>query len=329
MLESLKFRNKRIFAIFIGLFIANLWFFKIYLSYMNINVSTIQSFENLSLIFSSIIIFAFISSKLPMLRKLGDSSLYDVTYFLIMAVLTLFIAYYNAVINQYVNLGSFLDTFNVLAISLILMIIAVHLKPFKEIIRGNKTRKNLIYCMVIFSFLAMLASSFSTSSNSLVNLRTMTILIASMFGGPIVGIPAAIVSVCFRFMFGGVTLVPCSISTLFASVVGSVIYLLNNKRFLNSPKSVILMFLIMGFEMLLIMLMVPGRMGFNIVQSIYAPMLFSSIVGIVLFKLVIKEYEEQAKPPKKDNESEIKELKELLIKQEEKINQLEEKINDK
>ena len=327
MLERLKFRNKKIFAIFLVLIIANLWFFQIYLSHLNVNFSSFDTVKKLTLMFSSMILFVFISSKLPMLRNLGDSYLYDVTYFMILTVLSIFISYYNSTLNRYLALGSFLDMFYILAISLILMLITVNLKPFKEIIEGNRTRKNLICCMVIFSFLGIVSSSFTTDTNSLANVRVMTILIGSLFGGPIVGIPSAIISSTFRLMMSGPTAMACSISTILAGLIGSVIHVLNNKKFLNSPKSVILMFLVIGLEMLVIILMLPDSVAFKIVDDIYQPVLFTSIIGIVLFKLVIKTPEENAKHH--DGESEMEKLKELVDKQEKRISQLEEKINSR
>lgn len=267
MLDRLKFKNNTVFAIFIVLIIANLLFFYIFVSNLKLTNDSLYDFEDLGLILSSIIIFAFISSKLPKLRKLGDSSLYDVTYFLILALITLFISYYNSVINTFMSLGSFLDMFNILAVSLIFMIVAMQTRIFKAVVRGEKSRRNLIYCAIIFSVLGVLASISIFIDKSPANVRTMTILIGSMLGGPIVGIPSAIVAGLFRLSLGGVTAVPCSISTILCGFIGSAVYILNGRRFLNSTKSAILMFLMVGLEMLFILLYVPSSMDVQLVNS--------------------------------------------------------------
>ena len=328
MLDRLKFKNNTVFAIFIVLIIANLLFFYIFISNLKLTNDSLYDFEDLGLILSSIIIFAFISSKLPKLRKLGDSSLYDVTYFLILALITLFISYYNSVINTFMSLGSFLDMFNILAVSLIFMIVAMQTSIFKAVVRGEKSRRNLIYCAIIFSILGVLASISIFIDKSPANVRTMTILIGSMLGGPIVGIPSAIVAALFRLSLGGVTAVPCSISTILCGFIGSAVYILNGRRFLNSTKSAILMFLMVGLEMLFILLYVPSSMDVQLVNSIYPPMLFGSVVGIVLFKLVIKDNEEKSKN-KKDIHEEVAELKESLKEHEEKIDRLEKLLDRK
>lgn len=328
MLDRLKFKNNTVFAIFIVLIIANLLFFYIFISNLKLTNDSLYDFEDLGLILSSIIIFAFISSKLPKLRKLGDSSLYDVTYFLILALITLFISYYNSVINTFMSLGSFLDMFNILAVSLIFMIVAMQTRIFKAVVRGEKSRRNLIYCAIIFSVLGILASISIFIDKSPANVRTMTILIGSMLGGPIVGIPSAIVAGLFRLSLGGVTAVPCSISTILCGFIGSAVYILNGRRFLNSTKSAILMFLMVGLEMLFILLYVPSSMDVQLVNSIYPPMLFGSVVGIVLFKLVIKDNEEKSKN-KKDIHEEVAELKESLKEHEEKIDRLEKLLDRK
>lgn len=328
MFDRLKFKNNTVFAIFIVLIIANLLFFYIFVSNLKLTNDSLYDFEDLGLILSSIIIFAFISSKLPKLRKLGDSSLYDVTYFLILALITLFISYYNSVINTFMSLGSFLDMFNILAVSLIFMIVAMQTRIFKAVVRGEKSRRNLIYCAIIFSVLGVLASISIFIDKSPANVRTMTILIGSMLGGPIVGIPSAIVAGLFRLSLGGVTAVPCSISTILCGFIGSAVYILNGRRFLNSTKSAILMFLMVGLEMLFILLYVPSSMDVQLVNSIYPPMLFGSVVGIVLFKLVIKDNEEKSKN-KKDIHEEVAELKESLKEHEEKIDRLEKLLDRK
>lgn len=328
MFDRLKFKNNTVFAIFIVLIIANLLFFYIFVSNLKLTNDSLYDFEDLGLILSSIIIFAFISSKLPKLRKLGDSSLYDVTYFLILALITLFISYYNSVINTFMSLGSFLDMFNILAVSLIFMIVAMQTRIFKAVVRGEKSRRNLIYCAIIFSVLGILASISIFIDKSPANVRTMTILIGSMLGGPIVGIPSAIVAGLFRLSLGGVTAVPCSISTILCGFIGSAVYILNGRRFLNSTKSAILMFLMVGLEMLFILLYVPSSMDVQLVNSIYPPMLFGSVVGIVLFKLVIKDNEEKSKN-KKDIHEEVAELKESLKEHEEKIDRLEKLLDRK
>ena len=328
MLEKLKSLNKGLLAIFAVLILANLIFFIKVASSLSISYNSIDTFEELGMIFSSIIIFAFISSRLPKLRRLGDSSLYDVTYFLILALLTLFISYYNSVINEFMSLGSFLDMFNILAVSLIFMILAMQLKVFKAIVAGDKSRRNLIYCMMIFSVLGVLAS-FSVMSYIIpANVRTMTILIGSMLGGPIVGIPSAIIAGLFRLSLGGVTAVPCCISTIICGFIGSAVYILNGRRFLSSAKSAILMFLMVGLEMLIIICYSPLSSTLELVQDIYPPMLFGSVIGIILFKMVIKENEEKVKV-KRNLESEVDELKESLKEQEEKISRLEKLLDKK
>jgi two-component system LytT family sensor kinase len=328
MFDNLDSRKIGIYAIFTALLLVNIVFFYMLISNLHISNDSIYNVEDLGLILSSIIIFAFISSKLPTLRRLGDSSLYDVTYFLILALITLFISYYNSVINQFMGLGLFLDMFNILAVSLIFMIVAIHLKTFKAIIAGDKSQNKLVFCSLIFSILGILASISLFVSDVPANVRTMTILIGSMFGGPIVGIPSAIISSIFRLSLGGVTAVPCAISTVLCGLIGSTVYILNGKKFLNSSRSAFLMFLIIGLEMFLIILLVPFDTAIPLVCSLYPPMLFGSVIGIVLFKLVIKDSEEKSKV-KRDLESEVDELKLSLKEHEEKISNLESLLKEK
>ena len=80
--------------------------------------------------------------------------------------------------------------------------------------------------------------------------------------------------------------------------------------------------------MLFIIALVPFNEAISLVRSLYPPMVFGSVIGIVLFKLVIKDTEEAAKG-KRNLQSEVDELKETLKDHEEKINRLEKLLDEK
>ena len=277
---------------------------------------------------SVLIIFGFISSRLHKLRSLGDSSLYEISYLLIMGLLSLVVSYFNGIVNNAFILQPFIDMFNVLAIILIIMIIATRLKSFKAIIHHDFGQKETIVCMIVFLILGVL-STFLTKNlgHSSANVRTMTIMIAGLFGGPIVGVPTAILAAVLRLHIGGSTAIPCALSTFVAGLIASAIYVWNGNRFLRTHQSAILMFLVMGFEMLLIFMMTPKSLVMPIILDIYAPMTFISVIGIILFKLVIVETRKKEAEGLADVETEIENLKSSLKEYEEKIKVLEEEIN--
>lgn len=290
----------------------------------NLSFSDIEGYTTIA---SVLIIFGFISSRLPKLRSLGDSALYEIAYLLIMGMLGLCISYFNTIANDFLFLEPFIDMFMILAIVLIIMILTTRLKWMKALIVRNYTRRDKIICMIIFSILGTFSTlAIVNYGDFSANVRTMTVMIAGMFGGPIVGIPTAIISGTLRLFMEGTTAVPCAVSTYICGFLGSAIYLWNGKRFLRTHQSAILMFLFIGLEMLIILLMDFSPTGIRIVYVLYAPMAFAAVVGIILFKLVIAEARDEESDVQLDPETEIEKLKSSLKQYEEKIKLLEEEI---
>ena len=305
-----------------------LWIFLILNTTKNGFQLSIPDLENYATIASVLIIFGFISSRLPRLRNLGDSALYEIGYLLIMGMMGLIVSYFNSIANDFLSLEPFIDMFMILAFVLIILILATRLKFMKALIVRDYTRRDKVLCMIFFLMLGLLATFMylDYGSNSS-NVRTMTVMIAGMFGGPIVGIPTAFLCGSVRLLIGGSTAVPCALATIICGFISSAIYLWNGKRFLRTHQSAILMFLFMGFEMLIIIIC-NGVGSIPIVLNIYAPMAFAAVVGIILFKLVISETRQEEFEEDKDPETELNELKKSLKEYENRIQELEEKLNE-
>ena len=322
--------DKKILLIFVLLLISNLalWFILLFYKYEKLLSYDLGDLSNFFTIASALIIFAYLSSKLPKLRSLGNSSLYEIGYLLIVGLVGLVVSYFNGIVNDSIVLEPFISMFNVLAIILIIMIFATRLKSIKAIIRRDYTQNDVFVCLFVFMVLVLLATFLTKNlGHSSANVRSMTVMIAGLFGGPIIGIPTAVVSCILRIGMGGVTSVPCALSTLICGLMASAIYVWNDKRFLATTQSAILMFLFMGFEMLMIVVMEPNSVAVPIVVEIYAPMTFVAVIGIILFKMVIVETREKEEDGPVDVEEELESLKASLKESEERIKVLENELN--
>ena len=239
---------------------------------------------------SAIIIFGFISTRLPQFRNMGDSSIYEIGYLVIIGIFSIVISYFNESTHANALFMPFLNMFKVLSVMLILMLIATKTSFFKNIMHGKFTKKDLFFTFVVFSVLGCVASVYTIPINdAFANVRNLIILIAGLFGGPFVGIPAGLVSGGFRFFEGGATALPCSLATVIAGFVGSAVYLINNKKFLRGKYAVILMFLYVGFEMLIIIFLTPQNISIPYINDIYPLMLFGQVLGMVLFIMIFRE----------------------------------------
>ena len=274
MINKLKDKitpDKKILMLFTILGIFNIMLFINLLAYMviveQVNISVLH---NISTIISAFIILGFISTRLPRLKQMTDGTVYEIGYLVIMGLLSLTISYFNKSTHGDSVLSPFIEMFRMLSVVLIFTYIATKSKSFKALVKGDMSRKTIFWQIVICTVLAVLASYFTMDVNGVpANARGLVVMIASLLGGPYIGLPVGIISGVFRMFMGGPTAFACGVSTIMASVVGSLIFIWNGGKFLRAYKSAILMFLFTGFDMFLITILTPRPQGVIIANNLY------------------------------------------------------------
>ena len=293
MLDKFKInKNWKIIAIYLALLVSNIVLFIglfRYYSGIGLNIS-LKNLDEISAVIATIVILGYISGKLPAMEIQEDSPLYGFGYVLIVCAISFMSPYFIGSVNTQM-FDPYFEMFKILCAVLIFVLLATNLKSFKEIIRyGSFTRRNQLICLIIFVLVGLFASYCRVTINGTpANIRCLIVMISGLFGGPIVGIPVGIISGAYRYTLGGVTALPCAISTVICGFIGSLIFIWNDKKFPSMIESAILMILFVGFEMLLIVVLTPSYISFPFVSDIYPLMLFGSVIGMFLFSLVIKE----------------------------------------
>ena len=317
-------------ALYIILIISNIVLFSGLITYYS-NIGTplsINHFDEVSAVIATIIILGFISMRLPKIKNLGESPLFGMGAMILICAIGFLTSHFSSKLNMPVLLDPYLEMFKYLSAVLIFVIIATNIKPFKEILRGNHTRKNQLVCLIIFVLIGLFASYVHMDiNNTPANIRCLVVMISGLFGGPIVGIPVGITSAAYRYTLGGITALPCSISTVASGIVGSLIFLWNDKKFPKTGEAIILMFLFTGFEMMMIVLLTPPDISFPFVKDIYPIMLFASVVGMLLFSIVVIEERQKIDPELTEEELKIQKIENELKENTEKIEALENEIS--
>lgn len=298
MYEKIKNKaadDKKILILFIILFIFNIAFYFNLFAYMVIIKDLdIAVLHDLVTIISAIIILGFISTRLPRLREITDGSVYEIAYLIIMGLLSITISYFNKSTNGESLWAPFLEMFRMLSVVLILTYFATKSKSFKSIVKGEFTHKTILWQIVICSILGILASYFTMDVNGApANARGLVVMIASLLGGPYLGIPVAIISGVWRYFLGGPTALACGVSTVLAGVIGSLVFVWNRCKFLKAYKVAILMFLFSGFDMFLVTVITPKPDGILVANAVYAPMTFAAVLGMLLFTMFLGEKKEE------------------------------------
>ena len=332
--DKLKSSNEnhwKMNIIYLFLIISNiLLFIGLIRYYSNFSIHfSFESFEDISAIIAAMCILGYVSSKLPGIKDLGESSLFGIMFFIIMCLVGVMTSYFTGKLNAAEHVGQYLEMFKILCAVLIFILLATNLKAFKDILDGKFTRKDQIICLIVFILIGLFASyAVVTINGTPANIRCLVVMISGLFGGPVVGIPVGIISGAYRYTLGGATALPCAISTVISGIVGSLIFIWNDKKFPRTWEAIILMFLFTGFEMLMVVIATPSDISFTFIHNIYSIMAFASVVGILLFSIVIKEARRNMSPQLSPEEQKIKEFECELEEYDARIEELKTEIEE-
>jgi len=173
---------------------------------------------------------------------------------------------------------------------------------FKKIVQKDTFKKrDLLLLSIIFGTFGILGTYIGRDVNGEVaNTRIIGVMAGGILCGPYVGILAGVFAGMHRLLVdtGGITSIPCAITTIISGIVASMMY----KRSNDNNKwlyGLIGGLLIEVLEMVLILLMAhPFHSALTIVDSIYFPMSFTNAIGIAILIIIIqkinKEKEEDA-----------------------------------
>lgn len=137
------------------------------------------------------------------------------------------------------------------------------------------------------------------TQGAIVNTRVIGVLTAGLFGGPFVGLGAALIGSLHRcFIIGGFTGVACGISTLMEGVIGSIFSSRLKAGRLSGAGIFLLTALTEAGQMVIILLVAkPFHAALELVQTIAAPMIVMNSFGMLMFcgtfRVVFLEEEQQ------------------------------------
>lgn len=185
------------------------------------------------------------------------------------------------------NLTILLQLFERAALLLMCLFGLTRVPRFKEIfVQGAYAPQELAMVTVIFSLFAIFGTYTGINvEGSLVNVRIIAIVAGGILFGPWVGLITGVISGVHRFLIdiGGITSVPCLITSIAAGIVSGVIY----RRTSAERRWIAGILAGMACEaltMVLILVMAnPASLGADIVSKIAFPMIVGQIsVGLIV-----------------------------------------------
>lgn len=181
---------------------------------------------------------------------------------------------------------------NNLSYVVIIAFIVSNLPVFKRIIQKDEfKRSDLIILSLTFAVFGIIGTYTGTEVyGAIANTRIIGIMAGGILCGPFVGIVSGIIAGLHRFFYdiGGITSIPCAITTILAGLISAFIYK-KCKQFDRWLYGLIGGIIVESIEMFLILLMSkPYSSALYIVKSIYFPMSFTNALGICILILLIQ-----------------------------------------
>ncbi|CAM4298509.1 sensor histidine kinase [Saccharibacillus endophyticus] len=193
-------------------------------------------------------------------------------------------------------LAIFLQLFERGSLLLMCLFVLTRIPRFKAVFQKEEYRpQDLVTVTAIFGLFAIFGTYMGISvEGSLVNVRIVAIMSGGLLFGPWVGIVTGIVAGVHRYLIdiGGVTALPCLITSIVAGGVSGLIHLrvAKRKRWLYGIAAGMLCEVL---TMLLILWMAePYALGLDIVSKIAAPMILAQVM-IGLIVMLVQSVEEE------------------------------------
>jgi sigma-B regulation protein RsbU (phosphoserine phosphatase) len=184
-----------------------------------------------------------------------------------------------------------IDLIKSMSVVIVLAYIMTRTRVYASIVSATKvTLKQTAVLIAVFGLFSIFGTLGGIDvMGAIANIRDLGPAIAGLIGGPLAGVGAGLVGGIHRFFLGGITYIPCSVSTVLAGLIGGLIYQFRKGRFLGIAGATVFMALMEAFHMGLALLIVkPFDTIFPIIRDISLPMILTNALGMGIFAFIIR-----------------------------------------
>ena len=177
-----------------------------------------------------------------------------------------------------------------MSVIMVLAYVLTRTRAYTDIMARKKIKPNQqIGMALIFGVFSIYGTlSGIDVMGAIANIRDLGPAIAGLVGGPWVGIGAGLIGGLHRYTLGGVTYIPCSVSTVLAGLAGGLIYHWRKGEFVGITGAAVFMALMEAFHMGLNLVIVkPFSVILPIIKEIYLPMILTNTAGMGIFAFII------------------------------------------
>lgn len=198
-------------------------------------------------------------------------------------------------LNLIVNAG--FELFHLICVITLASYFIIRTPIFQRVVLGKGSIRDRFLITLFFGALSIYGSISNIGfGGSQANVRDLGPVIAGLMFGPWIGIGAASIGAVFRFSLGGITVIPCTITTLLGGILAGIVWKLNNRRFIGTVRAIFFILFIEVIHLGLILLLAgDGPEVREILGNLWTTMLPLYIIGISVFSLVYANYVNEQK----------------------------------
>jgi len=165
---------------------------------------------------------------------------------------------------------------------------------FRKLVLKETTLKDKFVLILFFGTFGILGTYVGVPvEGGIANLRAMAVITAGLFGGPVVGIGAGLITGGHRILIdiGGFTSIPCGLSTFLEGMAAGLISarLKEKESVLNWRLAVVIGLVGETIHMLIVLALArPFENALHLVEIVSFPMIFLNSIGAGLFVEIIR-----------------------------------------
>jgi len=112
-----------------------------------------------------------------------------------------------------------IELIHLICVIILVAYFLIRTKLFQRCLSGKGSIRDQVLIILIFGVLSIYGNISGIWFNGTeANVRDLGPVIAGLMLGPVIGISSAIIGALFRFSLGGVTAIPCTLTTLIAEL---------------------------------------------------------------------------------------------------------------
>jgi sigma-B regulation protein RsbU (phosphoserine phosphatase) len=168
--------------------------------------------------------------------------------------------------------------------------IVVKIPTIQLVIFHKATWKHNIIFVIVFGAFSIFGTliGIHTMTGAVSNIRDFAPLMAGLIAGPTIGLAVGVIGGIHRIFMGGITCIPCGISTVLAGLIGGLVYMLNKKRLIGIIPAMLLALFVEALHGAINLLMVrPFDIALEIVKTAIPPMMVANSLGMAIGVIIV------------------------------------------